>query len=112
MGAMSKTPRQDKKSPEAQRLIKLREALDFEESAEFAREMGYTPTRWNNFENGQRLTRDVALRLVQKIPGLTTDWLFLGKTDGLPWELLAKLGELPRPRRDRDPDRPPAKPRR
>lgn len=80
----------------------MREALDFDESAAFAREMGLTPTRWNNFENGNRLTRDIAELLVRKIPGLTVDWLFFGKPDALSGEMLRLLGELPTPSRASD----------
>lgn len=49
----------------------------------FAARIGIEVKRWNNFERGSPLSKEIAILLVQKIPGLTLDWLFLGKEDGL-----------------------------
>lgn len=35
-------------------------------------------TRLNNVANGKPLGKDLAFHLVQRIPGLTTDWLWFG----------------------------------
>lgn len=55
--------------------------------------MGFEVKRWNNFERGLPLGKEAAFQLVQKIPGLTLDWLFLGKEDGLPVKLQRELLE-------------------
>jgi hypothetical protein len=52
---------------------------------------GFSVKQWNNLERGYPLSRDVAIQLVQKFPGLTLDWLHLGKPDGLPGTLRAEL---------------------
>lgn len=57
----------------------------------FAKQMEIEVKRWNNFERGLPLSKDVAIQLVRKIPGLTLDWLFLGIEDGLPMHLQRKL---------------------
>jgi len=57
----------------------------------FAVQLGIEPRRWNNFERGFPLPRDMAVRLVRTIPGLTTDWIWLGREDGLPARLQREL---------------------
>jgi hypothetical protein len=52
---------------------------------------GLSVGRWNNFENSRPLSREVAILLVRKIPGLTLDWLLLGKEDGLPGRMRDEL---------------------
>lgn len=50
----------------------------------------------SNYENGVPLSRNAAIMLVRKVPGLTTDWLFLGREEGLSVDLrrrLRKAGE-------------------
>jgi transcriptional regulator with XRE-family HTH domain len=75
----------------AERLRLLRFLVAGESQTEFARQLGISLTRWNNFECGSPLSKEVAILLVKMFPGITLDWLFLGVTDGLPlrrlWEL-------------------------
>lgn len=84
-------------SEQAGRLIRLRENLGYDVSAEFAALLGISPQRWNNFENGTPLSKDVAFILVKKVPGLTLDYLFLGRPDGLPIQLARTLGATEAP---------------
>jgi hypothetical protein len=79
-------------SPVAQRLRQLRAALGEENAAAFARRLGITEARWHNFENGYPLSNEVAIRLVQSVPGLTLDWLYLGATAGLGLDMAVRLG--------------------
>lgn len=79
---------------QSERLKRLRAALDFPTSTAFAAFIGVSVQRWNAFENGAPLSREVAFRLVQKISGLSLDWLYFGKTEALPLELARRLGEL------------------
>jgi hypothetical protein len=80
------------KSPQAERLRQLREAMGFTASNEFAEWLGITAQRWNNFENGYPLSRDVGKRLTQQIPGLTLDWLEIGYAAGLSFDMVQRLG--------------------
>jgi transcriptional regulator with XRE-family HTH domain len=79
---------------QARRLRTLREAHGYPTSNGFAGFLGIGANRYNNFENGVPLSREVVFLLVQSIPGLTSDWLYFGKPDGLPVELARRLGEL------------------
>ena len=83
---------------QAERLQRLREMLGYDQSATFA--VGFldvSPQRWNHFENGKPISREMVFKLVQAVPGLTADWLYFGKADGLPLELARRLGEVGAP---------------
>ena len=77
---------------ESKRARRLREAMGFNERGAqlaFANFLGVDRGRWNNVECGAPLSKEMALRIVRKFPGVTLDWLFLGRTEGLPrrWRL-------------------------
>ena len=61
--------------------------------AAFAARIGIEYKRWNNFERGFPIPRDMAIHLVQAIHGLTLDWIYLGREDGLPVKLQRELTE-------------------
>jgi hypothetical protein len=44
-----------------------------------------------NYENGFPLPRDAAITLATRVPGLTTDWLFMGREEGLSVDLCRRL---------------------
>lgn len=77
---------------QARRLKRLREAFDYDTVVGFAAFLGISANRWYNFENGKPLGREIAFLLVQRLPGLTLDWLYFGRPDGLPLELARRLG--------------------
>lgn len=78
------------------RMRRLREAMGFKTQEEFARWLGITFKRWNNIEGGQSsLSLGVAKIVRRKVgPGITYDWLFEGRTDGLSNPMTVKLREL------------------
>jgi hypothetical protein len=78
----------------AQRLKRLRQA-EAKNAAEFAARLGLAPPRWYNFEAGFPLPRDVAIKIVQTVPGVTLDWIYLGRREGLTVAMAQKLGEMP-----------------
>ncbi len=84
-----------KNAPEAERARRLVEAMGFESSADFARWLKMDPRRWNNFEVGYPISRDVANKLMHAIPGLSFDWIFEGNPNGLSVQMARRLGELP-----------------
>jgi len=59
----------------------------------FAARIGIEYKRWNNFERGYSLPRDMGTHLVKAIPGLTLDWIYLNREDGLPIRLQRDLEE-------------------
>jgi hypothetical protein len=61
----------------------------------WAKMIGTSSPRWNNYEKGEHpLPRDMAIRLVYYVDGLTLDWIFLGREDGLDPELKLALRKL------------------
>lgn len=60
---------------------------------QFAARYGFELKTWNNYERGYSLPSPAAIQLVQKFPGLTLDWIHLGKTEGLPGILRTELEE-------------------
>jgi transcriptional regulator with XRE-family HTH domain len=91
---MAKREPDGRNSLVAKRLRQLRKAESIERASDFADRLGVSVQRWNNFENGFPLSKEIAIQLVQTIPGLTLDWLFLGRTEGLTINLARRLGEL------------------
>ena len=59
----------------------------------FAELLNVERGRWNNIECGAPLSKEMALRIVRKFPGVTLDWLFLGRTEGLTVEMARALSE-------------------
>jgi hypothetical protein len=77
----------------SRRLRTLRVLKAGDSQTAFAAMMGIEVKRWNNFEHGSPLSKEVALILVRKVSGLTLDWLYLGKEDGLTTKLQRELSE-------------------
>ena len=90
-GAMVHTQEERPEFTIAERLKLLREAENEGNQAAFAAKLEISPSRWNNFEKGLPLSKDVAFRLVRKVPGLTLDWLYLAIEDGLTLALRRRL---------------------
>jgi plasmid maintenance system antidote protein VapI len=79
-----KNHRPDSNEAVAERLKLLRRVVSGESQTAFAARIGIETKRWNNFERGTPLSKEVAFLLVKKFPNATLDWLWLGKTNGLP----------------------------
>ena len=83
-------------SDDSKRARRLREAMGFNgrgAQLAFANFLGVDRGRWNNVECGAPLSKEMALRIVRKFPGVTLDWLFLGRTEGLTAEMARALSE-------------------
>lgn len=78
------------------RVKRLRLAHDLKTQQAMSDFIGVEFNRWNNVERGLPLSHDLAVRLCQKFPGVTLDWLYFGKADGLPLELARRIGEAPK----------------
>lgn len=76
----------------AKRLRTLR-ALRGMSGPKFAKWLGIEYARWNNFERGFPLPAPIAMELCQKFPGLTLDWLYRGRLDGMTFDLVRRLEE-------------------
>jgi hypothetical protein len=83
------------------RLRRLRKAHGFKTSNAFADFLDLGHTTYNAFENGSALSRDAIFRIVQKFPGITSDWLYWGKIDSsLSIALARRLGLFDPPGKD------------
>jgi DNA-binding XRE family transcriptional regulator len=73
------------KFPATARRLKLaRIAAGFKNQRKFAAFIGVEPARYNNQERGRvDLSKEVAFKIVKKIPGCSLDWLWLGDYRGL-----------------------------
>jgi hypothetical protein len=86
----------DSETEVAKRLALLQAALGYKSSGAFAAYLGVTPARWSNIRCGTSLSLQVAKILCKKSPGLTLDWLYFGKVEGLPVAFARELGVLGR----------------
>ena len=57
----------------AHRLRLLRKAEGEETALAWAARMGLSQSQLHNFVTGRRLTRDAAIRIATRVPGMTTD---------------------------------------
>ena len=80
-----------KNSPVARRLRVLRKAEGDAKPVVWARRVGWSLSKLSNFESGVPLSKNAAIGLAKLIPGLTTDWLFLGREEGLSVDLLRRI---------------------
>lgn len=82
----------DADAGQADRLARIERACGYDTAAGFAQFIGVEPRRWYNFKNGHPLSRDAMFKLVQRVPGLTSDYLYFGREGGLSLELARRLG--------------------
>ena len=86
-----------RKSREAKRCIRLREVMNFTghgSSTAFAQHLDVSPQRWEQRRRGILLGLELGLLLVPKCPGVTLDWLYLCKVEGVKLRMARALGAL------------------
>ena len=65
------------------------------QQGKFAAQAGIGSTVYNQWETGENFVGiDNAMKLCQRYPGLTLDWIYLAKMEGLPTWLASALHEL------------------
>jgi transcriptional regulator with XRE-family HTH domain len=75
----------------ADRLVRTRKALGFDEQAEFCRQIGVDKTVYNPFETGRRrISLEVALAIRERF-AVPLDWIYCGDLSRVPGEIYAKL---------------------
>lgn len=85
--------RPDSDEAVSERLKLLRRVVSGESQTAFAARLGVETKRWNNFERGSPLSKEVAFLIVKKFPNVTLDWLWLGRPDGMPTRFQRELEE-------------------
>lgn len=91
-----------RESPGAKRLRLLRRAEGGDNSSTWAKRMGMTLPQLSNYENGVPLSKTAAITMAKRVPGLTTDWLFMGREEGLSVDLRRRLHEAEEEMRQED----------
>lgn len=81
-----------------ERLQLLREIISGDSQRDFAQKIGIDLKRWNNFERGFPVPRDVAIMIVDNIPGVSVDWIWFGWPNNLSQEMQTKI-EAHKPKR-------------
>jgi hypothetical protein len=85
-----------KKTPlVAQRLLLLQETFEGTgrgASVRMAQSLEITPHHWYNVLRGTSLGIALAQRIVRTFPGVSLDWLYLGRPEGLSCQIAEKLG--------------------
>jgi hypothetical protein len=85
-----------KKTPVvAQRLLLLQEMVEGTgrgASGRMAQRLGITFHHWYNVLRGSPLSIALAQRVVLNFPGVSLDWLYLGRPEGLSCEIVETLG--------------------
>jgi len=82
----------DKKSPVSKRLKYLRIKLGYAKPGQFAKELGISPARWSNVENGYPVSRELAF-LIKRRTGVDLDWIYFGETFGLEYAMRQLLAD-------------------
>ena len=78
----------------AERLLLLQEVFEGAErgvSSRMAERLGITHHRWSNVLRGSPLSIRLAQRIVLTFPGVSLDWLYLGRPEGLSCQIAEML---------------------
>jgi transcriptional regulator with XRE-family HTH domain len=73
------------------RLRLLREIVSGENQNDFAERIGIDMKRWNNYERGYPIPREVAFILHAEIPGVSIEWIWWGMTGNLSQSFIDRL---------------------
>jgi hypothetical protein len=84
-------PRRHESSATSVRLRAIRRVKGFATAKQMADTLGVHLGRYLSHESTRPLSKEMAIAIVNKIPGLTLDYLFLGRTDGMPGVLARDL---------------------
>ena len=78
----------------AQRMRALRAYMGYDEAKKFAEFLGVAPGTYYHVENGKPISKAIAFAMCRKIPGMTLDWVWLGKNDKLPHHIWIELEKI------------------
>lgn len=78
----------------ARRMELTIEALGFERKVDFARSIGETKGRVQNWVTGASFIGYDAMMKLHRIHGVDPNWLFLGRESGLPGDFVARLQQV------------------
>lgn len=64
---------------------------------QFASELGIGHKSWASNEAGERISINSALKVVEAFPDITLDWIYLGRTSGMAFDVSRTLEGRPEP---------------
>ena len=73
------------------RLQEILEGTDRGASTRMALRLGISKTRWGNVLHGYTLSIRLANRICARCPGISLDWLYHGRTEGLSAGMFQRL---------------------
>lgn len=89
---VSEVPPKGKHAAFAKRLKALRLALGFDVAVEFATYIGISKSALSNLESGNYdLSKDVARKIITKIPEVTIEYFWFGDPRGMDFDLRRKI---------------------
>ena len=80
----------------AERLVRLRQALEINTVTEMEQRLGVGRERYRNAERGLGLGHALGVQICRTFAGVSLDWLYLGDPRGLSLTMAERLGELPK----------------
>src|SRR5262252_221655 len=82
------------------RLQILREIISGDNQQEFADRLGIDMKRWNNYERGYPVPREIAFMLMQQFPGISIEWVWFGMTGNLSEHYAKRIAALEQAERE------------
>jgi transcriptional regulator with XRE-family HTH domain len=82
------------------RLRILRQIISGENQQDFADRLGIGMMRWNNYERGYPVPREVAFILMKKFPGISVEWIWFGMTGNLSEHYAKRIAALEEAQRE------------
>jgi hypothetical protein len=76
------------------RLRILKDIIDADSQQAIADKLGIEMKRWNNYERGYPIPREIAFLLREKLPGMSAEWLWFGDTGNLSPQFIKKIKEV------------------
>ena len=76
------------------RLRILRQIISGENQQDFAERLGIDMKRWNNYERGYPVPREIAFLLMDKFPGISVEWIWFGMTGNLSQHYAKLIAEI------------------
>ena len=76
------------------RLRILRQIISDENQQDFADRLGIDMKRWNNYERGYPVPREIAFLLMDTFPGISVEWIWFGMTGNLSQHYAKLIAEI------------------
>jgi hypothetical protein len=99
LGVYNEVPQVGEPVSVTERLRRLQTAIEGDDrgaTSRMARRLNVSAQRWGNVVNGYPLSLDLAMTITKNCPGVTLDWLYQGRTEGLSYKMAQSLEDIGR----------------